>query len=368
MRWLTCCAESRSIAPNLAYLLHTLLTAEPFARHREWLAGDPSLCQLATHVLLARSLASLPAEVAAAAASGSFGGSAAESMLRHLPTVLHPTSALCTNMQLLPATVAAAAVLNTATAVEALPLPKPAGMHSHTLTPLHFNAVLLLCWCCHVPAVQQAGGRDQPEHLQSAWRLVALLPRLAATVQALAGDLRVPPGVSEHDWLTRLGRMCSLVASALEERDLPSGQPATVAQLACWAAAATAGLRLQPLLLQLHARLQQMPGDDTSVSEGVQLLSTALVQFWRGMPELQQPAAASAADSAHLATSLAELHCTGCRYAQFVASQGSGVLAVCPPDKPSAIWTGCMLGLTSVSEQLLKPLYGQRCGKDDPAE
>lgn len=128
---------------------------------------------------------------------------------------------------------------------------------------------------------------------------------------------------------------CANLASVLAALGCLARQPATPAQLASWAAAAVAGLRLQPLLLRLAPSSQQLSlrhEDAAAVFDGAERLSRSLLQHvWERMPSLQEQGDAGAADSdatrRALAFRLWELHTATARLCHFLVSRGSPELA-----------------------------------------
>lgn len=376
------------ILSQFVAVLHVLLTAEPYARHREWLAGDPALQQAVADLLLSHSFATLR-ELAAVAHDDEGATVHALQIMRLLPDILwHPSLAAAVKRHW-QAPYGAAAFQDAAGIVEALPLHRPASMSAAHFVQLHDLAVELLRVCsqgifeadggrwrqmeadggsststsstsssggCSSSASRNnsSGGRAGSEgcssgsngyRQQAAWQLVALVPRLAAIVRALAEVPTASPGV--------LQGACSNVAAALCLLVVLYKQSPSAAQLASWAAAAAAGVRLQPLLLQLDERfqrVQQRPAAGGSEAAGAQRLSRVLLAWlWRSKPAFGQPPASTSTEEwEQLAASLAELHSAGCRLVHFMVSRGSPALAGRLSDDPADDWSEHSVALTLI--------------------
>lgn len=111
-----------------------------------------------------------------------------------------------------------------------------------------------------------------------------------------------------------------------------------------------AGLRLQPLLLQLDAQCQQMPWqveDSRPAPISAQMLPEVLLQLWGDMlARTPQPIEGSVEEKARLATSMLDLHSTACRLMHFALGRGSPRLAGALWGTPAAGWTArltCLL-------------------------
>jgi hypothetical protein len=119
------------------------------------------------------------------------------------------------------------------------------------------------------------------ESVQLAWSLAELLPAATAVLRRVAADPSCPPD--------SVGSMCFHLSASLQLLRHLRGVSASPAQLAVWAAAADAGLLLQPLL----AQLSRQPGPERQQgSLEVQRLSLALIEdVWRCAPEGRPPAA-----------------------------------------------------------------------------
>ena len=303
-------------------------------------------------------------------------------MLERLPRVLNHSS-LESLEQRLQGPAALAAVQAATAVAEALPLLRSAGMDAGLFIELHTNAALLLGACTEpmvgqplaeqdgssgsMPAAATARPASSDEHRQqAAWRLVGLVPRLTSGVQALADDpdaATAYPGDPDA-WSRSLDMLCTELACALRLLSCLERQPASTAQLSSWVAAATAGRRLQPLLLRLDASWQQRGlrphGDGANLDGAQQLSATLLKHLWHNMPSLweQDAAAVDSYDVWHsLALPLWELHSTAARLYHFLVSRGSSALA----GDPSAVghtelWVGLLTQLERFLSQAAKLL------------
>ncbi|KAI7842248.1 hypothetical protein COHA_003889 [Chlorella ohadii] len=174
-----------------------------------------------------------------------------------------------------------------------------------------------------------APGSSLEKHWPALWQLVALVPRLTATVQALADEVTAQATAAR---LTNLQSTCGNLAVALQLLGSLQGQPATAAQLTSWAVAAAAGLRLQPALLQLHdscRSLGQPSNSNSAVHAGPRQLACALTRIaLHSLPECDwissEPVPPdSIAEQRSLATALWQLHSTFARLCHWTLSQGS---------------------------------------------
>lgn len=335
-------------------MLAALLKNECFAKHQEWLASATVLRRAVADVLLQCCLPAVAATASALATADMQGRRKLLDVLQALPgLLLHPSLAPALR-QRLQGPGAPAAVQAAVEVVEALPLPRPPGMAAAQFESLHGHAMQLLNAC----TIRMAGAADQeggssgaaaagPAHGCSttaaadqasisshqrltAWRLVAVVPRLASIIQALADDpdaATAYPG-NPSTWLANLGSACANLSSVLGVLHRLKQRPATPAELASWAAAAApagaAGRQLQ--------QLSRQHGDPESVIEGAARLSRSLFQdLGQSTPILHQYWAAatfgSEAAQRSLAFGLWELHGTAARLRHFYVSRGSTALA-----------------------------------------
>ena len=274
----------------------------------------------------------------------------------------------------------AALVQQAADIVQALPVARPAGIGPDNFINTHAGTIRLLSRLCnwmHTPlqlapdASGRGGGQptsggsstvpDSPatgagsqaavDVQPAAWALIHLLPHLAALLQELASS----DAYSQH----RLAVICNDIAAALGllKARAFSG-PENLDQLAAWAAAADAGLRLLPLLVQLGARWSQQQHDPLLPAElqhnaFFQLPRGLLVDVWMRQVEparlcasshLHQLAAGSPAAGQEqlppVARQLWQLHSTSCRLIHWLAAEGAAALQL-----DSIGWVCIVLGL-----------------------
>ena len=162
------------------------------------------------------------------------------------------------------------------------------------------------------------------------------LPGMVAMLAALAAEGSVPA--------PRLARICCglrQAATVILQHRLGIGSDG---QLAAWAAACSAALRLAPTLLQLHERCQQV--DNEAWREGPSQLAHHLLWLLTGA----QPAAAYVRQKfsavpppppdEQAARQLWALHTSLCRLVAWLAADTSGALAALLPGgrMPNAAW------------------------------
>ena len=380
------CGAGRLAAGDATYLIEGLLTLEPYAKHREQLAADPALQQAVADALLQFCLPALAAAMPAAA--GMPSDDYIVQMLYRFPGMLRHPCLVPAIRQRLRGPAAPAAVQAAAAVVEALPVLRPAGMAADVFLERHTEAALLL-HTCTTPMVDQlldeqygsgsspaaAGpaalpaGSSEPRQ-QAAWRVVALVPRLTNIVQALADDpdaAAAYPGEPD-DWTCNLNATCGRLSGTLHLLRSLQHQPATPAQLGSWAAAAAAGLRLQPLLLRLDASWQQRglrTAHNGTPLDGVQRLSAMLLgPVWRGMPTVPGLEGAAPADSEaeqrSLALRLWELHTAVARLCHFFISRSSPRLAGSSAVSHTAHWAYWLAWLERSFHKALAALLAWR--------
>ena len=156
------------------------------------------------------------------------------------------------------------------------------------------------------------------ESLRAAWGQLALqaFPKLAAALQLLAGsagEASVGPALATVAFNTH--RMLQAWAP------MPD-QPVAPDTFAAWAAAATAGLRLQPLLSQLDGAFQQMQPPHNVLQQAARLLSQQVLLLLL-KPPLDALAGESAEEAAAAAwAQLPHLHGLACRLCHWLAGGG----------------------------------------------
>ncbi len=157
-----------------------------------------------------------------------------------------------------------------------------------------------------------------------AWELIAAVPHMCSAVRAVA------PCTAAAD-LSSLGvhaKMFSLYSGCLPW--LPAWlayAPCSATQLAAWAAAAEAGLRLQPVLVQLDAALQQLPDGSPERQAVGRLAGQLMVAVCGPVPAMEaSPSggrAASEPATAAFGSQLLQAHLAGCRLAHRLSQQGA---------------------------------------------
>ena len=330
-------------------------------------------------MLLGCCLPTVAAAMQAAAAAGAPCIELAAHMLHRLPRTLRHPSLKAVVEQRLQGPPVVEAVQAAVAVVQALPLPRPPGMEAGLFVQLHINAALLL-YACTLPMAEklraEQGGGSTPaaglpagssdHRQQAAWQLVALVPRLASAIQVLADDPDAATAYPDDPdaWSRKLSAVCEGLAGAVRLLRCLAEQPASPAQLASWAAAAAAGLRLQPLLLQLDASFQQRGlgtgGNGTAFNGAQQVSAVLLSHLFQGMPSLQEQGDAAAADSATAQRSLAlrlwELHSTAARLCHFLARRGSPLLAGSALLSPTELWASLLQTLEQIFTEALQAL------------
>lgn len=249
---------------------------------------------------------------------------------------------------------ALAAMQAAAAVVEALPVQRPAGMEAGPFSELHADAISLVSQSCSgmisqvlaARATASGGGSgasaaapaSSSSDLQdAAWRVLALVPKLAATIQTLADEPEASTALpSGHGaWLAQLnGQYCANFCRLLQLLATLKDPPAQ--QLSTWAAAATAGLRLQPVLLQLKASLRQIEAQPESgtAARGFVVLSWELMQNLLSTARLHIAAMESGSNAGMFSSLQAaqllflwELHSTAAQLCHLLITRGSPALA-----------------------------------------
>lgn len=220
--------------------------------------------------------------------------------------------------------------------------------------------------CCHGMAIRRLAGPGGSSgetaaaaapassgYRAAAWPLVALVPRLAATIQALSDDPEAATAfpTGHITWLDKLAGVCLFVHGSLVLLAALEGRPASQQQLTTWAAAAPAGLRLQPTLLQLGASfwrsgIQPMVAG-TTPDHAAKLSAVLLHRLWLRIPAGDaQPSAACSLTAAQLW----ELHSAAARLCHMLIGRGRPCLACWQSTdlSPLACWENVLAGLDSV--------------------
>lgn len=352
-----------AVSNNFLALMRALLSFGPYVPHREWLAAHPDCQQAVVDVLLQWCVpflaASLPATQVPTIAPGSAG-----QQLQLLSDVL-PHPSLTPAFARLRGAAALAAVQSAAALIEALPAPRAASMDAGLFSELHAISALLLQRCCfglHIAAEESGGstsasGAGSSQQQVAAWRLVALVPKLAAAIQALADEPQAAaaslPG--QGAGLARLEATCANAAAALQLLAALKGQSAGAKKRASWAAAVMAGLRLQPTLCMLDARLRQgglhLGGGGRAALDGAEKLSEVLLEHAKHRLELYDASDSNeGALSSPETAELWELHTTAARLCHFRTSQPRPSLPAWRTKAEWQCWATLMLDLYAIFE------------------
>ena len=202
--------------------------------------------------------------------------------------------------------------------VAALPLQPSAAGQADTFGEQHAGAVALLAHLCSQWVGMPGGSSIDPK-----WSIMEALPRIATMVAGLSANSAIPA--------TRLAHICQqlqtpvLFANRLL-RTIDSNR-----QLAAYAAAADASLRLVPSLWQLHERCQVL--DEPPVRFAPSLLAQQLVVLLDKADAAAAYCKASQCGTQPLASDeqllrqLWALHTSLCRLVAWLAADPSGARA-----------------------------------------
>lgn len=256
---------------QLLIVLLNLLGCGPYSTHREWLAADPASQQAVADALLLWCLPSVAAAVKAEALAGFVASpdghtlSAAILLQMLAKVVAHPC--LSRALHRLHGDGALAALRHAAAIIEALPAPRPSGMAASPFMELHSSAAVLLNQCCSgmlrkelaeeppervgsnsTAAAAESSSSGSEQRQAAAWRLMAVLPKLGAAIQALADEPEAATAfpADHRSWEAEIQAICVFLQQPLTLLTVLRDEPASPEQLASWAAAASAALRLQP--------------------------------------------------------------------------------------------------------------------------
>jgi hypothetical protein len=133
--------------------------------------------------------------------------------------------------------------------------------HEGAAQVLAFLAVPLRKACEATAASSGTSGGTAPEAVlqqelhAAAWEVVDLVPHMAQVLQALSAE------GADADTLACLCQNYAATASLLDDGGSGLGGICSSSELAAWAAAADAGVRLLPLLAQWNADWQQLAAD-----------------------------------------------------------------------------------------------------------
>ncbi len=278
--------QSTLVAPHLSaefgdafpldyvLLFKSLLSENTWDKHAAAIAADPALQQAVVGVLLGCCLPDTARFVAAAlapAAGPQLARSAAH-MLFGMGLALQHSSLAPIAQRQLQAGGAEDALEHAAAIVRALPTSRPSGESGPFWSSLVSSGASLLATLSTLISAQPAttaGNREAAEaasHAEAAfWHVARLLPRLAASLAALASDplahTSSPSGMAS--WLADLDVFCYNMRQLHAQAYALSVGQCNARQLTCWLDAVAACLRLAPCLAQL-ARLRQENRRDTA--------------------------------------------------------------------------------------------------------
>lgn len=193
-----------------------------------------------------------------------------------------------------------------------------------------------------------------PFNVARAWELVAAVPLIASAIRALMAGAAADASGS----LAAPAEMCIGYSAALLAVHDQLGHTCSAPQLATWAAAAEALLRLLPLLLQLDATLQQLPVGSKNRPAAGHLACQLAMLLWNS-PALQEGdtalgATAADAERSALSQQLALAHLACCRVAHWFCGQAAADEAFCglapSPELPLLLMGGLCFSLGQLLE------------------
>lgn len=203
--------------------------------------------------------------------------------------------------------------------IPALPLHRGTGLGAELFGEQHVAAALLLDLLCQ-PA-SAAAAETAAEWRVACWTLLQALPRLAASFSSLGDGERA----------LALCHPLGLAAAKLMQH---FNSIANHAELACWAAAADAAIRLVPTVVRLHALSASIAARSATAGQSVvvpalaELLlgalliggASATVRYWAPLCSSRQPFPAG---QAQLPRPMWQLHSRLCKLVHWLACGGS---------------------------------------------
>lgn len=364
----------------LSDTLNSILVQPVWSQHAAAIPSDAALQQALAELMLTRSLPALAAKVAAHGAAtdadslASIGRQVTRlvRVLRSAPLAPAVAQHLRQPGSWVPAVTAAVSVL------QALPELCPAGDARQPFARVWVVGVQLLMEIVNFADAQppsQPGSSPRSSEAPSSqeWRQAAaavlgVLPRLAAALLSAAWNGSVPSTEQEPAHLRSLSGWCANLAYMLNLIfDRIGAAPPSGDSHAIWLQAAVAGLRLQPLLVQLDRAFQKLPDTAAHGAAGslsIHLLNAVKLAVRRLPSQAQLAAAASgshaastavdggdtangSAGEASLAADCAALHTQLCRLAHYLAG-GAAMLADAP-------WQWLLQGLHTTFVAALQP-------------
>lgn len=251
-------------------MLFMVFSKGAWAKHIEAIGADAALQQAIVEVLMRHCL---PATAESLQAEGMQREGIGLQVLLRLPSVVGHSSLRPAIQRWGQAPGAAAAVGHVADILSLLPASRcgsmPGSLFSHVLV----QGATLLAACLdgmdlQVEAVVEGARMEalmssHPDVGAAAWRVVALLPRLLASLAAELGDLPAQAACAGGpiQWLRSMSACCTNLVKPLHFVYALPLIKCSPAQVGTWAAAVTASLRLLPRIAELDSALQQ-EGED----------------------------------------------------------------------------------------------------------
>lgn len=287
--------------------MHILLESNAWSQHRAAIAADAALQQAIVDTLLQRCLPATEAAVVEGRLPAGLPlrpGGHTTAMLFCMSCVLQHDSLAPAAESRLQAGGAVAALHHAAAILLALPTVRPAGAFSQAWSFNLSSASALLAGQCQQIVLQQQGAQvAAAQHDSGAtltvqlggeaagtavWQSATVLPRMAASLVALTGELEAHSTSSEQ----RDSRLRDLFIISNNLR-LPiyfvwglQLEECSPQQLSCWLAAAAASLRLLPCFAFLCAQLKQHNCySDSERKTAARLCPGLLMAVAAGLPE-----------------------------------------------------------------------------------
>ncbi len=380
-----CCPAAGCALIRAFTTLLSLLFADTFVEHAAVIVTNPAAQEAVAGALLASCLPYLATEFGTAAAAGLPPSSHqhVKALCSLCTTLQHLrlASGVAQHMQAPGAADTLRHAAGVVAAAAALPRDLPAGSEQHNVLEdvsfldMHLCAAGLLAACCNglsqSPAAASngsSGGSDSSgsssgdtaadgDRLALAWELVAAVPHMCSSVRTLTHSAAADD-FSSLKVQARIVSSYGVCFSQLLVKVL--SVPCSAAQLTAWAAAAEASMRLQPVLVQLDAALQQLP-DDSPERQAMRLLACQLVCVLSSCPALLEGGSSGSSAAADPATAalrrqLCQTHLAGCRLAHWLSQQETAgrAMDVYGPMGMSAVHLTLLNGLSRTLMRLLQ--------------
>lgn len=265
-------------------LIYQLVKHPVYAKHAAALASNGALQQAIVRLLLRRCLPATVHRQQPDAFTEMDVGRVAQVL-----SMLGSTEQLrpAVEIELCQPGVAAAVVQQAAAMAATLPASRPAGLHADFFAHAHNTVLMMLAFACKVlvpqPCVEdmagsagaagtfgtassaggssadaasgcQAQARAWAPGSEEWWAVTSAVLRLVPHFAALLCTLAADAECQQHSLVKLCSNVCRLLEVLLLENGGIASVTATTQQTQAWAAAAEAGMRLQPLLTELHAQ------------------------------------------------------------------------------------------------------------------